>query len=214
MAGLCTSGVHEMYVGMMGDEVLTPTEARAHFADIVRRARAGEDVLIGSNNVPIVRLTGAVEGGDRHLPKDVFVTMLRTQAAHDATRIASGAAPGAPTAKRVPVFLPPEESGPVFEWLLNLEDRWPVQDYVLSVLFAARARQIAAGRPPSSLDQVLALLTVVMRMDLAAGEALVFGELRDELRRRIRLMAPDDLHDILEALPEHAPWPAAEGAEQ
>uniref|UniRef100_UPI003F49545E type II toxin-antitoxin system prevent-host-death family antitoxin n=1 Tax=Nocardia suismassiliense TaxID=2077092 RepID=UPI003F49545E len=202
-----------MYVVAVGDEVLTPTEARGNFADIVRRARAGEDILIGSNNVPIVRLTGAVERGDWHLPKDVLVTMLRTQAAHDANRIASGREPGAPTEKRRPVFPPPEESGPVFEWLLNLQDRWPVQDYVLTVLFAVRARQVAAGSPPSSLDQILALLTAAMRMDLTVGEALVFGELRHELRRRIQLMAPADLDEILEALPERAPWPAAEGKE-
>lgn len=177
--------------------VMTSTEARKNFAEIISRARAGEDIGIGSGGVAAVRLTKDVDQSGFNLPQRVFSVMLHALAGRDAHRIAASkrAEP-----KTVLTHMSSNASGDVFYWVLDHPNPWWARDYVLTLLFALRRIEKDEDLELTTLDELLTGLMFIVPDDTANARERLFGDFRAGLADSIRYLAASEADEILTAV--------------
>ncbi len=191
----CTYHVHHVY--MTNEElkmpVLSPSEARAKFADVQRRVLDGEDIGIGPNGVATIRVTRNLKPTEFDLPKEVFSPMLHGAAANEALVIAQERQSN----PNLTYFGAGRQAGIILGWLLDHPNPWWARDYVLTLLFTLRSAEKEAGLSRTRLDDILRGLVLVVPDGTGEVRERLFGEFRDELSATIRYVEPGDADEIL-----------------
>lgn len=175
--------------------VLSPTDARAKFADVQRRVLDGEDIGIGPNGVATIRVTRDLNPPEFDLPKEVFSPMLHGAASNEALIIAREHRSN-PTGT---YFVPGSQAGILLGWLFDHPNPWWAQDYVLTLLFTLRAAEYEADLPQTRLDDILRGLVLVLPDGTGEVRKRLLGEFRDELSTTIRYASPGEADAILES---------------
>lgn len=160
--------------------VVSPSQARAQFAALVRRAESGEDVGIGSRGIATVRLTRALGPDMVPVPTAQLYTLLGALAERHGSALA--AASDTDTAPRM------SECVSTVYWLLELPDLALATDYVMRLLWTTRSAGV----------QVTAD-SLVADMALAAPESFAHARHRlSELHETVVAQAADMISDPTE----------------
>lgn len=179
------------------------TEAKDKLSRYVGEVEHGRDITITRHDRPVAALVSIErygqldrprlgESAETAMPKQVFTAMLHGMACYDADRIADELTtdPTSPT-----TYVRGHHVGVVFDWLLDHENPWWAQDYVLTLLHTLRALQDEHDMARATLDQVLMGLALSMPAALPEARHRIFDEFRDRLVETIRYLHPRPVAD-------------------
>jgi prevent-host-death family protein len=159
-------------------------EARAHFSELLERAREGKPQLIRQSKKQDVQLTVAGKSGDGEFQLMSYV--LSGLAAQHGYEIAldqydtKTVRMGHGSSLVSELHMPANLTGDVVRWIARERGSFAVADYIRTVMIAMRKAQELLELPLSTIDQV------VVGINLAAGKPTAIGPAE---REQITLIA-------------------------